>query len=78
MMSTVFDLIPVLKNKQLVSDGEEKAPVTTYCSSEEQRPLLIPTISIEEDVGDGPTTPWIRRPSLASIASYSASEISST
>ena len=75
-MTVVFDLISVRKTGKQVSDGREKAPLTTHCS-QERKPLLIPTISIEEDVAIGPTT-WIRRPTMASIASYSASEISST
>lgn len=69
-----------------LSEHKEKAAVTTTCSStslfkEKQKPFLqlIPTISIDEDVGtrDDSYRTWVRRPTLHSVASSCISENSS-
>ncbi len=73
--------------EQLLSvEDKEKAPVTTTCSSnsfveQKQKAFLklIPTISIDEDVGlrEDSCRTWVRRPTLLSVASSCISENSS-
>jgi hypothetical protein len=72
--------------EQLSEEDKEKAPVTTTCSSnpfvtEKQKAFLklIPTISVDEDVGlrEDSCRTWVRRPTLLSVASSCISENSS-